>query len=78
MVLVGDDREVDGAAGHLSDVGLPALVVLSRSTDTAIALMLRLSNSPLSAAVRPSSVVHTGVKSAGWLNSTAQESPFQS
>ncbi len=38
----------------------------------------RLSNSGLSPATRPSSVVHTGVKSLGWENSTAQLSPFQS
>ena len=43
------------------------------STDTAIGLALRAANSPESAAVRPSSVVQTGVKSAGWLNRTAQE-----
>ena len=39
---------------------------------------LRLSNSGLSAATRPSSVVHTGVKSFGCEKSTAQLSPFQS
>ena len=33
------------------------------STDSATALVLRFANSPRSAAVRPSSVVHTGVKS---------------
>ena len=44
----------------------------------AIGFVLRVANSPDSAAVRPSSVVQTGVKSAGWLNSTAQESSFQS
>ena len=40
-------------------------------------LQLRFSNSGLSVRARPSSVVHTGVKSLGWLKSTAQESPFQ-
>ena len=40
--------------------------------------VLRLSNSGLSAATRPSSVVHTGVKSFGCENRTAQLSPFQS
>src|SRR5690606_34926338 len=36
------------------------------STDRAMALTPRLANSSLSLAVKPSSVVHTGVKSAGW------------
>ena len=48
------------------------------STETASTLVLRAAHSSLSWATRPSSVVHTGVKSAGWLNSTAQPSPFQS
>src|SRR6186713_382231 len=47
----------------------------SGSTLTAMGLTLRLANSPLSAAVLPSSVVQTGVKSAGCENSTTQESP---
>lgn len=38
----------------------------------------RRSNSLFSDAVRPSSVVQTGVKSAGWLNSTAQLPSFHS
>ncbi len=50
----------------------------SGSTEMAIALTLRLSNASLSVAVRPSSVVQTGVKSAGWLKRTAQEPAFQS
>ena len=41
-------------------------------------LVLRLSNSGLSAATAPSSVVQTGVKSFGWENSTAQDLPFHS
>src|SRR5881396_3265941 len=45
------------------------------STDRAIALTLRLANSSFSLAVGPSSVVHTGVKSAGCENSTPQLSP---
>src|ERR1700751_6000701 len=48
------------------------------STLRPIILVLRLSNSPLSLATMPSSVVHTGVKSLGCENSTAQESPIQS
>src|SRR4051794_22026674 len=48
------------------------------STLTAIGLTPRFWNSPASAAVLPSSVVHTGVKSAGWENSTTQESPAHS
>ncbi|MNT87399.1 hypothetical protein D3C72_2278100 [compost metagenome] len=43
-----------------------------------MAFTLRLSNSGLSLAVKPSSVVHTGVKSAGWENSTTQELPAHS
>src|SRR4051794_41786432 len=50
----------------------------TESTEIAIGLVLRAANSLESAAVRPSSVVQTGVKSAGWLNSTAQEPAFQS
>ena len=46
------------------------------STETAIALTLRLSNSSFRLAVRPSSVVQTGVKSAGWLKSTAHVPSF--
>ena len=42
----------------------------AESTDSAITLMLRSSNSGFSFATRPSSVVHTGVKSAGCENST--------
>ena len=50
----------------------------SGSTLTAIGLTPRLANSPDNAAVLPSSVVHTGVKSAGWENSTTQELPAHS
>src|SRR6056300_1346739 len=46
--------------------------------ERAIALTLRFANSLSSAAVRPSSVVHTGVKSAGWLKKTAHAPFFQS
>ena len=48
------------------------------STDSAMTLTLRLSNSPLSLATRPSSVVHTGVKSAGCEKSTPHLSPSHS
>src|SRR5450432_1348460 len=48
------------------------------STLTAITLTLRLSNSGLSLATAPSSVVQTGVKSLGWENRTAHLSPIQS
>src|ERR1700685_957808 len=48
------------------------------STDNAIVFTLRLSNSLASLAVRPSSVVQTGVKSAGCENSTPQLSPSHS
>src|SRR6266480_1502045 len=41
-------------------------------------LVLRLSNSGLSLAMYPSSVVHTGVKSFGCENRIAHESPIQS
>src|SRR5690606_27367418 len=44
----------------------------------AMVLTPRLANSPPSAAVLPSSVVHTGVKSAGWENRTTHESPAHS
>ena len=58
--------------------GAQPLCDSSGSTETAIALTPRLSNSPFRLAVRPSSVVQTGVKSAGWLNSTAHLPLFQS
>src|SRR6476646_7525337 len=48
------------------------------STLSPMILTLRLSNSGLSLAIYPSSVVHTGVKSFGCENSTAHESPIQS
>src|SRR3954447_4389624 len=48
------------------------------STLTAIGLTPRFWNSPARAAVLPSSVVQTGVKSAGWENSTTQELPAHS
>src|SRR5579872_6154452 len=47
------------------------------STLTPIGLILRLSNSPLSLATAPSSVVQTGVKSLGCENRIAQLSPIQ-
>src|SRR5690606_22730815 len=48
------------------------------STDRAMALTPRLANSSLSLAVNPSSVVHTGVKSAGWEKRMPQLSPSHS
>src|SRR5437667_6784958 len=48
------------------------------STDRPITFTFRSSNSGLIFAIYPSSVVHTGVKSLGCENSTAQESPIQS
>src|SRR3954471_8810946 len=48
------------------------------STDNPMIFTLRLSNSGLSFAIRPSSVVQIGVKSFGWENRTAHESPIQS
>src|SRR3954451_12728976 len=48
------------------------------STDRPMILALRLSNSGLSIAIRPSSVVQIGVKSLGCENRTAHESPIQS
>src|SRR5687768_1338974 len=50
----------------------------SGSTLRPITLVLRFSNSGFRAATRPSSVVHTGVKSLGCEKSTAQLSPFHS
>ena len=48
------------------------------STDRPMTFTPRRSNSGASLATCPSSVVHTGVKSLGCENSTAQESPIQS
>lgn len=50
----------------------------TESTETAMGFALRWANSPDRAAVRPSSVVHTGVKSAGWLKRTAHAPFFHS
>src|ERR1700730_12764149 len=50
----------------------------SGSTDSSMILTLRPSNSGLIFATYPSSVVHTGGKSRGCENSTAQLSPIQS
>src|SRR5215467_8338771 len=47
------------------------------STEMPMIFTLRLSNSGLILAMYPSSVVHTGVKSLGCENSTAQEFPIQ-
>src|SRR5215469_1042807 len=51
---------------------------VAESTDRPTTLTFRRSNSGLIFAIYPSSVVHTGVKSFGCENSTAQESPIQS
>ena len=48
------------------------------STDRPIGFTCRLSHSPFSRATSASSVVQTGVKSFGWLNSTPHEPPSQS
>src|SRR3546814_1689734 len=48
---------------------------LAVSVDRPSGLTLRLSNSSASWAVRPISVVQTGVKSAGWLKKKTQLSP---
>src|SRR6187455_544510 len=48
------------------------------STDRPMILTLRFSNSGWILAMYPSSVVQTGVKSLGWENRTAHESPIQS
>src|SRR5262245_66270985 len=46
------------------------------SADRPMIFTLRLSNSAFMRAMVPSSVVHTGVKSLGWENSTAHLSPI--
>src|SRR5260370_1198917 len=46
------------------------------SADRPMILTLRRSNSDFNLAMVPSSVVHTGVKSFGWENSTAHLSPI--
>ena len=48
------------------------------STLTAMTLQLRFSNSAFVFATKPSSVVHTGVKSFGWDMSTHHLSPIHS
>ncbi|MCY1384476.1 hypothetical protein D9M69_727350 [compost metagenome] len=52
-----------------------SLCLVAGSTLSAMGLTPRLANSPDSAAVLPSSVVHTGVKSAGCEKNTIHESP---
>src|SRR3977135_4468032 len=52
--------------------------LVTGSTLSPISLTPRLSNSGLSLASAPSSVVQTGVKSLGWENSSAQLLPIQS
>src|SRR5487761_1701383 len=47
----------------------------TESTLTPMSLVLRLAKSSLRFAKSPSSVVHTGVKSAGWENRIPQLSP---
>ena len=48
------------------------------STLRPMTLTPRAAHSGCSLAVAPNSVVHTGVKSAGWENSTHQELPMNS
>src|SRR5215831_8055344 len=50
----------------------------TESTDRPISFTFRRSNSGLSFATEPSSVVHIGVKSLGCENNTAHESPIHS
>jgi len=79
LVSVGNDRETDHGCSGFSSISLiHCLCDSAASTDSANAFTLRLSNSGFSLAVNPSSVVHTGVKSAGWENNTTQESPAHS
>src|SRR5258708_24801113 len=52
--------------------------LVTGSTLSPISLTPRLSNSGLSRAIAPSSVVQTGVKSFGWENNSAQSLPIQS
>src|SRR5579863_3932462 len=54
------------------------LWLLTGSTLRPMILTLRLANSGCRPAMVPSSVVHTGVKSLGCENRTAQPSPIQS
>src|SRR5688572_5590079 len=68
-----------GACPWVSLMSLAQLLCLSTgSTLSPITLVLRLSNSGLSLAMYPSSVVHTGVKSLGCEKITAHELPIQS
>jgi hypothetical protein len=77
-------RSASARIGKLTVVFCVSLMSLTQlpwessgSTLTAIGCTPRRANSPASAAVLPSSVVQTGVKSAGCENSTTQESPAQ-
>ena len=46
--------------------------------ESAMTLVFRFANSGMICVSKPSSVVHTGVKSAGWLQKQTQESPAHS
>jgi hypothetical protein len=46
------------------------------SVESPIGLTLRAANCSESCAVRPISVVQTGVKSAGWLKKNTQDEPI--
>ena len=58
---IAPDFEQDSSAGKIH---FHLWCESTGSTDSAMALTPRLANSSLSLAVKPSSVVHTGVKSA--------------
>ena len=75
---VADQRVVDLVAGRSGDVGLPAGVVVDAVDTDADDLAVAGAKSSFMPATVPSSVVQTGVKSLGWLNSKAQPSPIQS
>jgi hypothetical protein len=78
-IRIGHDREVHVGPADLGDVAQPAVVAVDgvdrdRHGLDVSAIELGLQRMRCG----PVSVVHTGVKSAGWLNSTAQEPSFQS
>jgi hypothetical protein len=75
-VGVGDDREVRRLPLGRPDVLGPFRVRVHRM-ESPIAFTPRRSNSGLSRATYPSSVVQTGVKSRGWEKRIANDSPTQ-
>ncbi len=80
LQAAGEKDRVDNATVRTVFLNRPdkKVKLITPSTLRPTILQLRLSNSDLSPAIYPSSVVQTGVKSFGWVNRAAHPSPIQS